>query len=60
MEDFSYKASKSLFSALVVKEVKAERVDHCTDAQSSCLGSQVQTSPTGLPAQMYHGKFWHA
>ena len=48
MEVFLYKTCKALFSALVVKEVEAERVKHCMDAQSSCLGSRIQMSPTCL------------
>ena len=51
------KAFKALFLPLVVKEVKDERVDYCNDTQSLCLGSQVQTSPTCLPAKMYHDNF---
>ena len=49
MEIFSYKAGKAPFSRLVVKEVKTERVKHCIDTQSLCLGSQV--------AKMFHGNF---
>ena len=52
------KLVKYFFSALVVKEVKAERVEHCVDTQSSCLVSQVHTSPNCLPAKMYHGNFF--
>ena len=47
------KLVKHFFWAQVVKEVKVERIEHCIDAQSSCFGSQVQTSPT----KMYHGNF---
>ena len=35
---------------LVEVTFKAERVEHCIDASSLCLGSWVQTSPTCLPA----------
>ena len=41
MDVFSYKACKALFLALVVKKVKVERVEHCIDPQSSCLGSEL-------------------
>ena len=53
MEVFLYKACKAFFLALVVKEVKAERVEHCIGAQSSCFSSQVQMSPTCIPAKMH-------
>ena len=60
MEIFWYKACKALFSALLVKEVKAERVEHCIDAQLLCLDSQVQTSPTCWLAKKYYGNLWCA
>ena len=54
MEDVSHKTCKARFSAMVVK---AERAEHCIDAQSLCLGSQVQMSPTCLPAKMFYSNF---
>ena len=57
IESFESTLVQDFFSALVVKEVKAERVEHCIDAQSLCLGLQVQTSQTCLPGEMYHCNF---
>ena len=52
---FLYKPCKTLFLALVFKEIKVERVEHCTDTQSLCLGSRVEMSPTCLPGKKYYG-----
>ena len=57
---FLCKACKTLFLALVVKEIKAERVEHCIDTQSLCLGSRVEMSPTCLLGKKYYGNLRHA
>ena len=57
MEVFSCKACKALFFGPGSQRSETERVEHCIDAQSWCLGLQVQTFPTCLPAKMYHGNF---
>ena len=39
-----------MFQQLQTYKVKTERVEHCIDAQSLCLGfTQVKMSPTCLP-----------